>query len=419
MSSDNWEKRFDAVVKETEEKLARVKGTLSRSASPNVNKYDKYEKYSLKLDLDTRKASPEHYNRRNISFDRSINKSHDEVYEISNLKKQIRELEKNRSKQEDETRALKGQISAMKQNSNRSQSNMRDKLNEDNASQFDQLRKELKTELNSLKSSVRQQTNISGRGEGRCNGGCTGEIEGLKKDLVQNRSNFAEELQEMKSGMDILRSRMMRAELELSNTTAETKEIDRKHGRIEKEVQYITEAHRLQNKSTNNNIQSLSEAAAYVSLMRSNIGDLQQRFTSLENDLTLKMSSLQRAVDSAPSSERATPNAMQGNPLLGSRGSSYRSSDSKILKGSIVSADLSLDDLEDSICLDDLSDNAITVSQCSLLSVSPKPSSAGTLLQEEDDLITGLDDLTSFNNYLNDDDDDLISGMSGLLSDDD
>ena len=51
MSSDNWEKRFDAVVKETEEKLARVKGTLSRSASPNVNKYDKYEKYSLKLDL--------------------------------------------------------------------------------------------------------------------------------------------------------------------------------------------------------------------------------------------------------------------------------------------------------------------------------------------------------------------------------
>ena len=33
-----------------------------------------------------------------------------------------------------------GQISAMKQNSNRSQSNMRDKLNEDNASQFDQVR---------------------------------------------------------------------------------------------------------------------------------------------------------------------------------------------------------------------------------------------------------------------------------------
>ena len=32
-----------------------------------------------------------------------------QVYEISNLKKQIRELEKNRSKQEDETRALKGQ----------------------------------------------------------------------------------------------------------------------------------------------------------------------------------------------------------------------------------------------------------------------------------------------------------------------
>ncbi|KAL5254885.1 hypothetical protein ACHWQZ_G014359 [Mnemiopsis leidyi] len=442
MSAEDWEQRFEAVVRETERNLAKVKGTLQHTPSKYAvgetkksnNLLDLASPYKLTNSTplnykytsnnNVKYKSPESRlqdsriqdSRFNSSYGaendpRSVRFSsptrdsacHKELWqqenEILTLRKQVSLLQQSNVHYEQETKLLKSQVLSLKNRQNATlPANSRDISRE-----FDKFKDEVMAELRRVK-----QTS----GHGLSEGYVEKEISAIRKDLDTGKLRQAEDFQEVKNDLEKLRSRLVQVELEVKSAISDSKECIRKCQRMNSEASHFSETMRLQNRSTSSQLQSLNDNCAHLSILRSTVSDLEGRLSSIEGSV---------ARGTPFRNESATPGSLRDSSAT--RGSSYiadlafnksrqipvKENRNRVLDELDISYDdLSLlsDDIDDDD--DEAVDKSIDISETSTFK-DGKNKSINLSLTES--VSVGGETLSMAG--------ELISNMSGILSDED
>ncbi|KAL5254886.1 hypothetical protein ACHWQZ_G014359 [Mnemiopsis leidyi] len=396
MSAEDWEQRFEAVVRETERNLAKVKGTLQHT--PSKYAVGETKKSNNLLDL----ASP--YKLTNSTpLNYKYTSNNNVKYKSPESRLQDSRIQDSRFNSsygaENDPRSVRFSSPT------RDSACHKELWQQEN--EILTLRKQFKDEVMAELRRVKQTS-----GHGLSEGYVEKEISAIRKDLDTGKLRQAEDFQEVKNDLEKLRSRLVQVELEVKSAISDSKECIRKCQRMNSEASHFSETMRLQNRSTSSQLQSLNDNCAHLSILRSTVSDLEGRLSSIEGSV---------ARGTPFRNESATPGSLRDSSAT--RGSSYiadlafnksrqipvKENRNRVLDELDISYDdLSLlsDDIDDDD--DEAVDKSIDISETSTFK-DGKNKSINLSLTES--VSVGGETLSMAG--------ELISNMSGILSDED